>query len=331
MTKQWFSRFLRAGAIAGSLVACTSTFAADGDDWPNKPVRLVVPFAHGGSTDLVARRIGEALGKEIGQPVIVENKVGAGGTVGTNYVARQAADGYTLLMGTISTHAIHPSVYKSLPYDIFKDFTPITLVGSIPDLIVVNPGIKATTLSEFVELAKSQPNAISYASGGQGSSSHLGSEYLAAETGIKMNHIPFKGSGPALIDVVGGHVDMMLDVIMTSLEHVKAGRVRALAVTSATRSPLLPEVPTVREALGNKDFEAIIWFAIYGPGNMPPAVQTKVANALNKVLLEPEMKQFLLSQGIEVGADGPAALAERSRIDYEKWKKVVAASGFEAQ
>jgi len=222
-------------------------------------------------------------------------------------------------------------VYKSLPYDIFEDFTPITMVGTIPDLIVVHPSVQAANLKEFVDLAKSRPGVVSYASGGQGTSSHLGSEYLAAEAGIQLNHIPFKGSGPALIDVLGGHVDMMLDVIMTSLEPVKAGRLRALAVTSAARSPLLPDVPTVREVLGVDDFEAIIWFAIFAPGNMPDALQTKVADALNKVLAAPDMQQFLLSQGIEAAGDGPAALAKQSRVDYEKWKKVVADSGFQPQ
>lgn len=331
MNTRWFKKAALALAVAGGLAAGGAVQADESADWPNKPVRLIVPFANGGSTDLVARRIGDALGNEIGQPVIVENKVGAGGTIGASYVVRQPADGYTLLMGTISTHAIHPSVYKSLPYDIFNDFTPITMVGTIPDLIVVHPSVKATTLKEFVDLAKSRPGEITYASGGQGTSSHLGSEYLASETGIQLNHIPFKGSGPALIDVLGGHVDMMLDVVMTSLEPLKGNRLRALAVTSATRSPLLPDVPTVREALGIDDFEAIIWFAIFAPGNMPEPLQTKVANALNKVLAAPDMQQFLLNQGIEAAGDGPAALAKQSRIDYEKWKKVVAESGFEPQ
>lgn len=312
MNNRWFSKAALALALAGGLAAGAAQ-ADQAAAWPDKPVRLIVPFANGGSTDLVSRRIGEALGNEIGQPVIVENKVGAGGTIGASYVVRQPADGYTLLMGTVSTHAIHPSVYKSLPYDIFEDFTPITM------------------LKEFVDLAKSRPGVVSYASGGQGTSSHLGSEYLAAEAGIQLNHIPFKGSGPALIDVLGGHVDMMLDVIMTSLEPVKAGRLRALAVTSAARSPLLPDVPTVREVLGVDDFEAIIWFAIFAPGNMPEALQTRVADALNKVLAAPDMQQFLLSQGIEAAGDGPAALAKQSRVDYEKWKKVVADSGFQPQ
>ncbi|NYT26300.1 tripartite tricarboxylate transporter substrate binding protein [Alcaligenaceae bacterium] len=330
MNNRWFSKAALALALAGGLAAGAAQ-ADQAAAWPDKPVRLIVPFANGGSTDLVSRRIGEALGNEIGQPVIVENKVGAGGTIGASYVVRQPADGYTLLMGTVSTHAIHPSVYKSLPYDIFEDFTPITMVGTIPDLIVVHPSVQAANLKEFVDLAKSRPGVVSYASGGQGTSSHLGSEYLAAEAGIQLNHIPFKGSGPALIDVLGGHVDMMLDVIMTSLEPVKAGRLRALAVTSAARSPLLPDVPTVREVLGVDDFEAIIWFAIFAPGNMPDALQTKVADALNKVLAAPDMQQFLLSQGIEAAGDGPAALAKQSRVDYEKWKKVVADSGFQPQ
>jgi len=329
--KKWFI----CKAAAAALLGCMSMqpgFAQDAvAAWPDKPVHLIVPFAAGGSTDLVARRVGEALGKEIGQPVVVENKAGAGGTIGASYLARQPADGYSLMIGTISTHAIHPSVFKSLPYDIFKDFTPITMVGTIPDLIVVNPEVPAKTLGEFIALAKSKPGEITYASGGPGTSSHLGSEYFAYEAGIKLNHIPFKGSGPALIDVLGGHVDMMLDVIMTSLEPVKNGRLRALAVTSSSRSPLMPDVPTVQEALGLKDFEAIIWFAIYGPAEMPAALQNKIASSLDKVLHAPDMEKFLLSQGIEVVGEGPGQLAKRSRLDYEKWKKVVEISGFQPQ
>ncbi|CAM3624893.1 ABC transporter substrate-binding protein [Bordetella sputigena] len=298
--------------------------------WPDKPVHFVVPFAVGGSTDLVMRRVADELGKETGQPMIVENRVGGGGLVGSSWLTRQKADGYTLMIGTVSTHAMHPSVFKSLPYDIFKDFTPITMIGSIPDLIVVNPAVPAKTLQEFIALAKAKPGRITYGSGGPGTSSHLGAEYFAAEAGIKLNHIPYKGSGPALVDALGGHVDMMLDVIMTSLEPVKSGRMRALAVTSRERSPLLPDVPTVSE-LGIKDFEAIIWFAIYGPANMPADVQQRIADRIDGVLKQPGMQAFLLQQGIQVVAAGPAQLSAQMRTDYEKWKRVVRISGFEPQ
>lgn len=318
-----------AAALAAAAISPTAG-AQGAAQWPTKPVHVIVPFANGGSTDLVMRRVAEELGKETGTPVVVENKVGAGGVVGTSYLSRQQPDGYNLMIGTISTHAMHPSVFKTLPYDIFKDFTPITMVGSIPDLIVVNPSVPANSLQEYIDLAKAKPGVVTYASGGPGTSSHLGAEYFAAEAGIKLNHIPYKGSGPALVDVLGGHVDMMLDVIMTSLEPVKAGRLRALAVTSSTRSPLLPDVPTVHE-LGIKNFEAIIWFAIFGPSDMPKDLQSVIATKLNKVLHRPDMKEFLLKQGIEVVAAGPDQLASRMRIDHDKWKRVVEISGFEPQ
>lgn len=315
-----------AAALCGTPAGAQETAAK----WPDRPVHFIVPFAVGGSTDLVMRRVADELGKQTDQPMIVENRVGGGGLVGSSWLTRQKPDGYTLMIGTISTHAMHPSVFKSLPYDIFKDFTPITMIGSIPDLIVVNPAVPARTLQEFIALAKSEPGRISYGSGGPGTSSHLGTEYFAAEAGIKLNHIPYKGSGPALVDALGGHVDMMLDVIMTSLEPVKSGRMRALAVTSLQRSPLMPDVPTVSE-LGIKNFEAIIWFAIYGPAGLPKDLQQRIADKVDAVLERPEMKAYLLQQGIQVVAAGPAQLSAQMKADYAKWKHVVDISGFQPQ
>ncbi|WP_158219326.1 MULTISPECIES: tripartite tricarboxylate transporter substrate binding protein [unclassified Achromobacter] len=317
-------------ALAASLCTASAVAQESAAQWPDKPVHFIVPFAVGGSTDLVMRRVADELGKETGHPMIVENRVGGGGLVGASWITRQKPDGYTLMIGTISTHAMHPSVFKSLPYDIFKDFTPVTMIGTIPDLIVVNPQVPAKTLPEFIALAKAKPGRITYASGGPGTSSHLGAEYFAAEAGIKLNHIPYKGSGPALVDALGGHVDMMLDVIMTSLEPVKNGRMRALAVTSLTRSPLMPDVPTVDE-LGIKNFEAIIWFAIYGPAGLQPDMQQRIADRIDHVLQRPDMKAFLLQQGIQVAGTGPAQLSQQMRTDYAKWKHVVEISGFEPQ
>lgn len=313
---------LSAVVAAGAVPA----FAQDASRWPDKPVHLIVPFASGGSTDLITRQIANDLAKRIGQPVIVENKAGASATIGTGYVARQPPDGYTLMMGSVSTHAMAPSVFAKLPYDIVRDFTPITLVGSIPDLIVVGPQFPANNLTEFIALAKARPGKITYATAGNGTSSHLGSAYFAAEAGIEMNQVPYKGSGPALLDVLGGHVDMMLDVIMTSLEPYKAGRLKALAVTAPRRSPLLPDVPSTRE-FGLVDFEASIWFAILGPANMAPALQQRIADEINAVLNSQEMRAFLLKQGMEVAATGPGPLAELIRTDTEKWARVVKFAG----
>ena len=294
--------------------------------WPEKAIHLVVPFATGGSTDLIARQVANELSKRIGQPVIVENKAGASGVIGSGFVAKQAADGYTLLMGSVSTHAMAPSVFTKLPYDIIKDFTPITLVGSIPDLIVVSPALPVSNLNEFIALAKSKPGLMSFATAGNGTSSHLGSAYFAAEAGIELNQVPYKGSGPALLDVLGGHVDMMLDVIMTSIEPLKAGKLRALAVTSLGRSQLLPDVPTVNE-LGIKDFEAIIWFGILAPGGMPTALQSKIAAAFDAAINSNEVKTYLSRQGVEVGGTGPAAFTARIQADTEKWALVVKRAG----
>ncbi|SAH99708.1 putattive exported protein [Bordetella ansorpii] len=331
--KQSFKRHGLAAALclAAVLPGARVAQAADTASWPSRPVQLIVPFANGGSTDLVARKVADALGKEVGQTVIVENKVGAGGVIGSSYLSRQKPDGYALLLGTVSTHSIHESVMKNLPYNPRKDFTPITMIGLIPDLIVVNPEVvKVKNLQEFIALAKAKPGVLNYASGGPGTSSHLGSEYFATEAQIKMNHVPYKGSGPALIDVLGGHVDMMLDVIMTSLEPVKAGRLKALGVTSRTRSPLLPDVPTLEEQ-GMKDFEAIIWFAVYAPPNMPADLQEKIAGKIDTVLKRPEMVQFLQGQGIQVVAEGPKQLQEQANADADKWRAVVQKAGIEPQ
>ncbi|CAM4135050.1 Bug family tripartite tricarboxylate transporter substrate binding protein [Bordetella tumulicola] len=310
---------------------CVAPIAQAAESWPgSKPIQLIVPYANGGSTDLVARQLADAVSKKTGGHVIVENRAGASGMIGSSYVHRQPADGYTLLLGTVTSHAIAPSVTANLPYDIVKDFTPITTIGTIPDLIVVNPNLGVSNLSEFIKLAQSRPEEISYASAGTGSSSHLGGAYFAAEAGLKLNHISYRGSGPALIDVLGGHVDMMLDVVMTSLEPVKAGRLKALAVTSKERSALLPDVPTVQES-GIAGFEAIIWFALFAPANMDPALQTRIAQAFDETIQEPQMKELLLRQGITATGTGPAALAETVRQDTEKWRDIAQKAGVKPQ
>lgn len=322
-----FAACLVASAVP-ALCAISTVHAAD--NWPSKPVHLVVPYASGGSTDLVARQLAEGVSKRIGGTVIVENRDGAAGVIGASYVHRQPADGYTLLLGTVTSHAIAPSVTAKLPYDIVNGFTPITTVGTIPDVIVVNPKLGVTTLRELIDLAKSRPGEITYGSAGTGSSSHLGGAYFAAEAGVELNHVPYRGSGPALIDVLGGHIDMMLDVVMTSLEPVKSGRLKALAVTSAQRSPLLPNVPTVQEA-GIPDFEAMIWFAIFAPPGMDAALQSRIAKAFDETIHDPGMKELLLRQGITASGTGPEALARTVHDDAEKWGDVARKAGVTPQ
>jgi len=297
------------------------------DRYPSRVVRLVVPFAVGGSTDVLARALAQQLGERIGQPVVVENRPGAGGTVGTEYVAKQPPDGYTLLLGTVSTHSVAVSLYDKLGYDPVRDFAPITEIATIPNLVVVNADVtKVHTLAEFIALAKRQPGALSYASNGQGTSNHLASELLKSVAGINLIHVPYKGSGPALNDLLGGQVAMMMDVVMTSYPHVKAGKLTALAVTGTTRSPLLPDVPTVAEQ-GFPGFEAMVWFGVFAPARTPPAVVDYLNRELVAAIRGPKLMPLLESQGAQVVAGTPAELAARMQDEIVKWRKVVQSSG----
>jgi tripartite-type tricarboxylate transporter receptor subunit TctC len=297
------------------------------DKYPSKLIRLVVPFAAGGSTDVVARALGQELSERIGQPVIVENKPGAGGTVGSDYVAKSPPDGYTLLIGTVSTHGAAVSLYEKLPYEPLRDFAPITEIATIPNLVVVNAAsVPVQTLGELVQLAKKQPGKLTFASNGAGTSNHLATELLKSAAGIDVVHVPYKGSGPALNDLLAGHVSMMLDVVMTSYPYVKAGRLKALAVTGSTRSPLLPEVPTVAEQ-GFPGFEAIVWFGVLAPAKTPPAVVERLNKELVAAINAPKLKTLLESQGAQTVASTPVDFTKRIGNEIVKWRKVVQASG----
>ncbi|CAM4015803.1 tripartite tricarboxylate transporter substrate binding protein [Bordetella bronchialis] len=310
------------GVVAATAMALSSASALAA--WPNdKIVRMVVPFAAGGSTDLIARKLAEGLSKKLGANVIVENRPGAGGTVGTDYVARQPADGYTILMGSVSTHGSAPCIYPSLPYNATKDFTPLAVVATIPNVIVINNGkVPAQDLQSFVALAKKDPGRYTYASNGPGTSNHLASAFFTSAAGISMTHVPYRGSGPALIDLLGGQVDMMMDVIMTSYPYIKEGKLRALAVTSAQRSPMLPDVPTVAES-GYPGFEAIVWFGMFAPAHLPADIATRLSQAIVAVQNGPEMKQYLESTGSQVSSVSGDAFAAMIKDDNAKWCKVV--------
>ncbi|CAM3593756.1 tripartite tricarboxylate transporter substrate binding protein [Bordetella sputigena] len=310
------------GMLAGMVMALSSAAAMAA--WPtDKVVRLVVPFAAGGSTDLIARKLAEGLSKNLGANVIVENRPGAGGTVGTDYVARQPADGYTILMGSVSTHGSAPCIYPSLPYNAAKDFTPLAVVATIPNVIVINDKkVSAQDLQSFVALAKKDPGRYTYASNGPGTSNHLASAFFTNAAGISMTHVPYRGSGPALIDLLGGQVDMMMDVIMTSYPYIKEGKLRALAVTSAQRSPMLPNVPTVAES-GYPGFEAIVWFGMFAPAHLPADITTRLSQAIVTVQNGPEMKQYLESTGSQVSSITGDAFAAMIKDDNAKWCKVV--------
>ncbi len=309
---------------AGAVLAAAAGSASAA--WPDKVIRIVVPFAAGGSTDLIARKIAEGLGQRLSANVIVENRPGAGGTVGTEYVARQPADGYTILMGSVSTHGSAPCVYSKLPYDAVKDFTPLAVVATIPNVMSVNQSVPAGNLKEFVALLKQAPEKYSFASNGQGTSNHLAAELFKTTAGVSIVHVPYRGSGPALIDLVGGQVNMMMDVVMTSYPYIKDGKIKALAVTSPQRSPMLPDVPTVAES-GYPGYEAMVWFGMLAPANMPEPLRQKLTDGLVQTLHAPAMKAYLEQQGAQLSDVAGPAFGAMIKDEISKWCKVVKQAG----
>jgi tripartite-type tricarboxylate transporter receptor subunit TctC len=298
---------------------------ASAQEYPTRSITFVVPFPAGGSADTLARLIGAKLSERLGQAVVVENKPGAGGNLGTDAVAKAAPDGYTLLL-TPSSIAIAPALYTKLPFDPIKDFVPVTLLGSIPMVVVVYPEFPPKTLQELIALAKSKPGEISYASAGNGSTNHLAVEMFKIETGIDMLHIPYRGNPLAIVDVIAGRVPVFFDFVLTGLSHVREGKVRALAVTGAHRSKVLPDVPTVMEA-GVSDFEASTWFGVFAPGGTKPAIVEKLNAEILTVLAIPLIRERLTELGVDIIADGPQALAALTKSDLEKWGPIVQKTG----
>ncbi len=301
--------------------------------WPNRPVRIVVPFSAGGTTDILARAIAPELQRVFGQPFIVDNKPGAGGNSGAAEVAKSPADGYTLLMGTVGTHAINPALYPKMPYDHIKDFAPVTLVAGVPNVVVMNPASAQkygiNTLADLVRAAKANPGKLNLASSGNGTSIHLSAELFKSLTGTFMLHLPYRGSGPALIDLIGGNVDLMFDNLPSALPHIKSGKLKALAVTSAQRSGALPEVPTVAEAGGPllKHYEASSWFGLLAPAGTPADVVSRIQQETAKAMATPLIKERLLSQGAIPGGMSPADFTHFIAAETKKWAQVVKASG----
>jgi tripartite-type tricarboxylate transporter receptor subunit TctC len=299
--------------------------------WPNKPVKIVVPFAAGGTTDILARAIAPELSRAFGQQFIVDNRAGAGGNVGADIVAKSPADGYTLLMGTVGTHGINRALYEKLPFDPIKDFAPITLVAGVPNVMVMQTE-KARTLginsvADFIKYAKSHPGKVNMASSGNGTSIHLAGELFKTMAGVYMVHFPYRGSGPALMDLVGGTTDVMFDNLPSSLPHIKAGKLKALAVTSRQRSAALPDVPTVEEAGGLKGFDATSWFGLLAPAGTPPDIVNRIQQETAKALNTPAIKEKLLSQGAIPSGNTPAEFAKHIDAEHKKWAQVVKASG----
>jgi tripartite-type tricarboxylate transporter receptor subunit TctC len=301
--------------------------------WPGKPVRIVVPFAAGGTTDILARAIAPELQRVFGQPFVVDNKPGAGGNSGAAEVAKSPADGYTLLMGTVGTHAINPALYPKMPYDHVKDFAPVTLVAGVPNVVVINPasaqkyGIK--TIADLARAARANPGKLNVASSGNGTSIHLSAELFKSMTGTFMLHLPYRGSGPALIDLLAGNVDLMFDNLPSALPHIKSGKLKALAVTSGQRSGALPEIPTVSEAGGLllKNYEASSWFGLLAPAGTPADVVSRVQQETARALATPVIKERLLSQGAIPSGITPAEFVTFIAAETKKWAQVVKASG----
>lgn len=310
-------------AVMGAAALSVSNVSAQ-EEWPTKPVTLIVPFAPGGNTDLIARTIAPKLGEKLGQSIIVENRPGAGGTIATTEVASAAADGYTMQIGDISTHAISPYVYKNLTYNPVDDFEPVIQVTSVSLILVANPQVKASNLQELIDLAKSDPESLSYASSGNGSPQHLAFEYLKSLTGIDPVHIPYNGSAPALTDVIAGHVPLMIDG--TAVPHVKSGALKALAVTGTTRSQALPDVPTMQES-GVKNFAFTSWHGIMYPAGVSAEIVEKVNAAVGEILNEQEVRDRFAELNIGLAGGSPEQFAEFVTAENKKMKSLVDAAG----
>ena len=320
-----FSRHLLAAVLALPLWASAQTA------WPSKPVRIVVPFAAGGTTDILARAVAQELTQAFGQSFVVENKAGAGGNIGADIVAKSAPDGYTLLMGTVGTQSINKSLYAKMPYDPQKDFQPITLVAGVPNVMVVNAE-KAQQrnirgVADFIRYAKANPGKLNMASSGNGTSIHLAGELFKSMAGVYMTHIPFAGSNPALLSLMSGDADVMFDNLPSAMPHIKSGKLKALAVTSAQPSAALPGVPTVAEAGRLSGFDATSWFGLLAPAGTPMDIVNKVQQETAKALATPAMKERLLAQGAIPSGNTPAEFARFIDAESRKWAPVVKASG----
>jgi tripartite-type tricarboxylate transporter receptor subunit TctC len=303
-----------------SLALC-GPHIAKADSYPSKPIRMIIPAAAGGTTDIAARTIADPLGRELGQNIVVDIKAGAAAIIGTQALISSPADGYTIIMGNIGPNAINYSLYKNLPYKM-EDMEPVTMVLATPNVLVVNANFPAKTVAELVTLAKASPGKYSFASSGRGQSIHMSGEMLKYQAGIDITHVPYKGAGPALVDLLGGQVTMMVDNLPSSMPYIKSGKLRALAVTGKVRSPELPEVPTMMEA-GFKDFEVTAWFGIFVPAKTPPEAINKLYAALKKVLAMPEVKARMTELGGYAPADTPANTKAFVIAEKKKWEQLV--------
>ena len=303
-------------------LACAAP--AQAQQYPTRPVRFVVPFAPGGSTDTLARTLGQKLSEALGEQVVVDNRSGGSGNIGMEIVARAAPDGHTIVLGYIANLAIGPSLYAKLPFDPVKDFAPVTQLASSPNVLAAHPAVPARNLKELIALARARP--VNFASAGVASVGHLTGEFLNSLAGIKMVHVPYKGSGQAVTDLLGGHVQLMFSGFSSALPHIKAGKLRALAVTGAKRSPALPDVPTIAES-GFPKFEATAWYGVLAPAQTPRPIVIRLHDEIIKALQLPDVKERLASVGFEIVGSTPEAFGAYIQSEIRKWEKVVKASG----
>jgi len=310
--------------LALALLAFASLARAD--DYPSRPIRFVVPYPAGGPLDTVARLLGQKVSESMKQPIIVDNRPGAGGNIGADFVAKSAPDGYTILMGAVATHAINPTLYSHIPYDPVADFMPITQVASTPNVLVVNPSVPAKDVREFIAYAKANPGRLNFGSGSTGSAGHLAGELFKTMAGVDMTHVPYKGAGPAMQDLVAGQIQLMFDNLASSLGQIRAGKVRALAVTTAKRTSLAPELPTIAES-GLPGFDINTWFGVFAPAKTPQPVVDRLYTEFTRALAMPDVRQKMIDLGAEPVGNKPAEFAAYIRSEKDKYARVIRASG----
>ena len=317
---------VRATLAALALCAAGSAFAQGAGNFPNRPITMIVPFPPGGTTDIVARISAAALTTEFGQSVVVDNRAGAGGNIGAALAAKAAPDGYTLLMGTVGTHAINAWLYKKMPFDPIKDFQPLSRAAGVPNILVVHPAQPFKTVAELIAYAKANPGKLSYASSGSGTSIHLSGELFKSLAKVEMVHVPYKGSAPAVTDLLGNQVALMFNNLPSSIQHVRTGKLRALAVTTTTRAPELPNLPTIAES-GLPDYEASSWFGLFAPAGTPAPLVARLNGAIVKILSLPDVRKKAAEQGAVVHPETPEQFAAFIAAENVKWSKVVKDSG----
>ncbi len=309
---------MRALAAAIAFVLCGAAYA---QTYPNRPIRLVVPYPPGGATDIISRGVAQKLTDSLGQQVVVDNRGGGGQIIGTDLVAKAAPNGYTLLLPSV-THSINPGLHAKLPYDSIKDFTPITLVGSGANVLVLHPSVAARSVGELIALLKSNPGKMNYASSGNGSGGHLAAELFKSMAGVSMTHIPYKGGGPAYVDLIAGQVSLMFTSPVPTLPHVRTGKLRALATTGAARSSALPHLPTISEA-GLKGYEASLWYGILAPAGLPAEIVALLHKEIVKALSSPDIKERFTGLGVDIVGSTSREFAEHIRVETKKWLKVI--------